>query len=489
MTVFDRKMIFPRGTIVRVLRLESKPEHNGAFCRVIGESVDSAGCLRLTIKHKDGQKMKVKALALYPCADATGRPFSHEESDAMVDRVGAHEDQRRGCLSEAERAAEDAADDRRQREKIAAACHPRGQRMAEIAALPTLNASGVPGPTDPDECHALIKAGKDEPEVWSVSFQELPIKGYYQISICVSHSGAMNDDMVMDGHSVGSMVPLKPDADVILAALWSAMVEPRQPEMTGPPHRPLKVFVAYRLKRAFAEIEAAMQEARVACVLETKGAALESAADHGLDYKGRNQSRICAACGATHAKAPLKRCSLCQSVSYCSRECQKADWKVHKPACKARAKEAEKKVPAKETAATKAAAEKSHRPAGFQEAFGAVDKKYDGPPENYDRATHPVWEYYDDKTSWVRFPERIEAGLESLATMGSPRFMYRPGMPDNDGMEERRRTASPPGNVATRHVMFADMMENEIYTGATRPVRRNGKRKPPPVAEWAREMF
>ena len=67
--------------------------------------------------------------------------------------------------------------------------------------------------------------------------------------------------------------------------------------------------------------------------------------------------------------------------------------------------------------------------------------------------------------------------------------MSRPCMPDNYCIEQRRRTASPPGNAATRHVMFADMVENDIYTGATRPVRRNGKRKPPPVAEWAREMF
>ena len=72
--------------------------------------------------------------------------------------------------------------------------------------------------------------------------------------------------------------------------------------------------------------------------------------------------------------------------------------------------------------------------------------------------------------------------------MGAPTFMYRPGLPDNDGMYEDgagvRRAASGrpiPGNVATRHVTFADMTEREIYTGASRAVRRNGRREAAPV--------
>ena len=30
----------------------------------------------------------------------------------------------------------------------------------------------------------------------------------------------------------------------------------------------------------------------------------------------------------------FKMCARCKSVSYCSRECQKSDWKVHKTVCK-----------------------------------------------------------------------------------------------------------------------------------------------------------
>jgi hypothetical protein len=26
-------------------------------------------------------------------------------------------------------------------------------------------------------------------------------------------------------------------------------------------------------------------------------------------------------------------CGRCEAVRYCSRECQRADWKAHKPAC------------------------------------------------------------------------------------------------------------------------------------------------------------
>lgn len=46
-------------------------------------------------------------------------------------------------------------------------------------------------------------------------------------------------------------------------------------------------------------------------------------------------SRICAKCNISQSELekPLKRCAKCLSQSYCSRECQTADWKVHKKAC------------------------------------------------------------------------------------------------------------------------------------------------------------
>ena len=49
----------------------------------------------------------------------------------------------------------------------------------------------------------------------------------------------------------------------------------------------------------------------------------------------------CYRCGKDDV--PLKKCSACKYVSYCGRECQKADWKSHKEVCKQKAAEGAKK--------------------------------------------------------------------------------------------------------------------------------------------------
>lgn len=43
----------------------------------------------------------------------------------------------------------------------------------------------------------------------------------------------------------------------------------------------------------------------------------------------------CSNCSKPQAELPepLKRCAKCQTALYCSRECQKANWKSHKPTC------------------------------------------------------------------------------------------------------------------------------------------------------------
>lgn len=43
----------------------------------------------------------------------------------------------------------------------------------------------------------------------------------------------------------------------------------------------------------------------------------------------------CAACNKTDSESAvrLKHCAKCQTTSYCSRDCQKADWKNHKKVC------------------------------------------------------------------------------------------------------------------------------------------------------------
>jgi hypothetical protein len=47
---------------------------------------------------------------------------------------------------------------------------------------------------------------------------------------------------------------------------------------------------------------------------------------------------FCARCGKPYATGML-RCSKCKSVRYCSRECQRSDWKQHKLRCKEVSKE------------------------------------------------------------------------------------------------------------------------------------------------------
>ena len=38
-------------------------------------------------------------------------------------------------------------------------------------------------------------------------------------------------------------------------------------------------------------------------------------------------------CGNSCGQQGTKRCSKCQTVYYCSKECQKAHWKIHKKGC------------------------------------------------------------------------------------------------------------------------------------------------------------
>jgi hypothetical protein len=60
-------------------------------------------------------------------------------------------------------------------------------------------------------------------------------------------------------------------------------------------------------------------------------------ADAAIGFYRPEAKQECAACGAKREDPgiTLQLCSGCHSVRYCSSECQHADWKVHKAACKA----------------------------------------------------------------------------------------------------------------------------------------------------------
>lgn len=46
-----------------------------------------------------------------------------------------------------------------------------------------------------------------------------------------------------------------------------------------------------------------------------------------------NIETLCDGCHKATCLDILKKCGNCKDVSYCSRECQKTDWKKHKPRC------------------------------------------------------------------------------------------------------------------------------------------------------------
>lgn len=58
------------------------------------------------------------------------------------------------------------------------------------------------------------------------------------------------------------------------------------------------------------------------------------------DTKAEQTVQKCGNCGKEDSEeAPLKPCLMCKSVSYCSRDCKKAQTKQHKKVCAAAAQE------------------------------------------------------------------------------------------------------------------------------------------------------
>lgn len=189
-------------------------------------------------------------------------------------------------------------------------------------------------------------------------------------------------------------------------------------------------------------------------------------------------SHVYKMCVVCRKSANLNCCGRCKLACYCSKECQAKDYKIfHKKVCKQ----------------IRAGMDMIGDPSninipppkkerfGFQEDFAGTDfstEEIENPPEK-----EVVWEYNDAKPGnspeWKRYPPNIEYNIESLLEIGSPRYMYRPGHPKCEGKTERELTTRPPNNVATRFIYFENMIEQDVYTGAGRAIRRNGSLKLP----------
>ncbi|KAE8440743.1 hypothetical protein EG329_006622 [Mollisiaceae sp. DMI_Dod_QoI] len=74
-------------------------------------------------------------------------------------------------------------------------------------------------------------------------------------------------------------------------------------------------------------------------------------------------TKKCANCGTseTDPEKPLKPCSKCQTVRYCSRDCQKKDWKVHKKTCASDAQIYAQTADLKPASAPRVPKKESHR--------------------------------------------------------------------------------------------------------------------------------
>ena len=53
-----------------------------------------------------------------------------------------------------------------------------------------------------------------------------------------------------------------------------------------------------------------------------------------MQAERENAGMICANCDAMASNTHLRKCAACKRVAYCSKECQKKHWPVHKTVCK-----------------------------------------------------------------------------------------------------------------------------------------------------------
>eukprot|EP01083_Nonionella_stella_P060417 157784_1 len=140
-----------------------------------------------------------------------------------------------------------------------------------------------------------------------------------------------------------------PSADQVISAMLQAMVHP---SAYTHPYKPRGVLIANRLKYAYEEVKNTMECYGISCALQTKESAVESCTTHnthvdGFNYRFNREeylrfSQVCSNDKCEMTKKALwkisgdkfKKCVKCKRATYCSRKCQKYDWKFgHKIGC------------------------------------------------------------------------------------------------------------------------------------------------------------
>mmetsp|Transcript_38477 Transcript_38477/g.93087 ORF Transcript_38477/g.93087 Transcript_38477/m.93087 type:complete len:170 (+) Transcript_38477:813-1322(+) len=67
--------------------------------------------------------------------------------------------------------------------------------------------------------------------------------------------------------------------------------------------------------------------------MSTLSSSSKSAVDHNDTAATREEDYVCQHCKKQDSLEKLMYCGRCQTTNYCSRECQKADWRKHKKTC------------------------------------------------------------------------------------------------------------------------------------------------------------
>ncbi|KAG5992205.1 hypothetical protein E4U43_003824 [Claviceps pusilla] len=96
----------------------------------------------------------------------------------------------------------------------------------------------------------------------------------------------------------------------------------------------------------------------------------------------------CIVCKKSPPEVNVKRCAKCSTTPYCSRDCQKADWKVHKKIC---GKQARGTAPAPAAAASSSSSANLSPPKGLERGIAKPFTRLDNGTWLHDRPEKDVY--------------------------------------------------------------------------------------------------